>query len=225
MSVSNTLDWKSAPRGSPADRGARLVMRATLHLLAAYFLVAACAAVAADTPPDTIVKSTVDEVLTVVRQTRDKRSLHDLAEQKVLPHFDFRRMTQFAAGRAWRDANPAQQQALENSFRTLLLNTYTSALSVSASGSEKVAVKPVQMTPGQDDVTVKTTVKDASNQSIAIDYRMAKSSDGWKVYDVVVENLSLVTNYRGTFASEVARSGIDGLIKVLDDKNRGLARS
>ncbi len=200
-------------------------MKTILSLLAACLMVAACAAVAADTGPDALVKSTVDEVLAVIKQHKDKRALRDLAEQKVLPHFDFKHMTQLAVGRSWRDANPAQQQALENSFRTLLVNTYTSALNIFASGSETVEVKPVQVTAGQDEVTVKTTVKDASKQAIAIDYRMARSAEGWKVFDVVVENLSLVTNYRGTFASEVARSGIDGLIKVLEEKNRTLAKS
>ena len=200
-------------------------MRTTiLKLLALCMLGTTFAAAAADTAPDALVKSTVDEVLALIRQNNDKRALRELAEQKVLPHFDFRRMTQLAVGRAWRDANPAQQQALENSFRTLLVNTYTSALSISATSSDTVEVKPVQVVAGQNDVTVKTTVKDAAKQSIAVDYRMAKEVDGWKVYDVVVEDLSLVTNYRGTFASEVARSGIDGLIKVLEEKSRTLAK-
>ena len=86
-------------------------------------------------------------------------------------------------------------------------------------------LKPAQAKAGQDEVVVKTTVKDSGKPPIAIDYRMARSADGWKVLDVVVEDLSLVTNYRGTFASEISRSGIDGLIKVLDEKNRTLAKS
>jgi phospholipid transport system substrate-binding protein len=207
------------------------MVKTNLHFLAACFLIAtgagfaAVAAVAAETSPDAMVKSTVDEVLTVIKQNKDKRALRELAEQKVLPHFDFRRMTQLAAGRAWRDANPAQQQALEKSFRTLLVNTYTSALLISATGSETVEVKPVHVTAEQDEVTVKTTVKDASKQPIIIEYRLARSAGGWQVFDVVVENLSLVTNYRGTFMSEVGRSGIDGLIKALEEKNRAQAKS
>jgi len=200
-------------------------MKAILRLLAACIVFAAGAAFAADATPDVLVKSTVDEVLTVIKQTKNKRALRDLAEQKVLPHFDFARMTQLAVGRPWRDANPAQQQALESGFRTLLVNTYTSALSISASGGQTVEVKPVQMTANQTEVTVNTTVKNPGNDPVAIDYRMEKSADGWKVFDVVVENLSLVTNYRGSFASEVARSGIDGLIKVLDEKNRASVKS
>jgi phospholipid transport system substrate-binding protein len=141
----------------------------------------------------------------------------------VLPHFDFRHMTQLAVGRSWRDATPEQQQALEKGFRTLLVNTYSTALTISAGGGDAVEVKPLQVPSGQDEITVKTTVRDADKQAIAIDYRMARSPDGWKVFDVVIENLSLVTNYRGTFASEIARSGIDGLIRKLDAKNRAFA--
>lgn len=202
-------------------------MKTILHLLTmGLLLVPAYLVPAADiAPPDALVRSTVDEVLTVIRQNKDKQALRRLAEQKVLPHFDFKRMTQIATGAAWRQANPAQQQALENGFRMLLVHTYTNALSQSDAGKQTVEVKPVQVKPDQNEVTVKTVVKDPGKQPIAIDYRMVKSADGWKVFDVVVENLSLVTNYRSSFASEVGRSGIDGLIKVLDEKNRTLAKS
>ncbi|MEO8440882.1 MAG: ABC transporter substrate-binding protein [Betaproteobacteria bacterium] len=215
---------KDLPRvSSNGARRATLLMKSLKHMLAAYCVIAASAAVAADVAPDTIVKSTVQEVFAVIKQNKDRRALRELAEQKVLPHFDFKRMTQLAVGRAWRDAKPEQQQALESGFRTLLVNTYTSALATTASGSETVDVKPAQVTGNE--ATVKTTVKDSGKQPIAVDYRLEKSGDGWKVTDVVVENLSLVTNYRSTFASEVSRSGIDGLIKALDEKNRTVAKS
>jgi phospholipid transport system substrate-binding protein len=201
-------------------------MKTILRLLAMWLLLMPAPVIrAADTAPDALVKATVDDVLAVIKQNKDKQALRALAEQKVLPHFDFKRMTQLAVGAPWRQANAAQQQALENGFRALLVNTYTTALSVSASGTQTVEVKPVQGKADQNEVTVKTTMKDPGKQPIAVDYRMAKSADGWKVFDVVVEDLSLVTNYRGTFASEVSRSGIDGLIKVLDEKNRALAKS
>jgi phospholipid transport system substrate-binding protein len=195
-----------------------------LYFVAAWFAVAGCAAVAADVAPDAVVTSTVNDVLTVIKQNKDKRALREIAEQKVVPHFDFKRMTQLAVGPAWRQATPAQQQSLENSFRVLLVNTYASAFSISGSGSQSVEVKPLQLQAGQDDVMVKTLVKDPGKQPVMIDYHMAKGTDGWKVFDVVVENLSLVTNYRGSFASEISRSGIDGLIKVLEEKNRTLAK-
>ena len=200
-------------------------MKTILYFLTMWLLIIPAPAVlAADTAPDALVKSTVDEVMAVIKQNKDKQALRALAEQKVLPYFDFKHMTRLAVGAGWRQANPAQQQALETGFRTLLVNTYTNALSVVATGSQTVEVKPAQAKAGQDEVIVKTTVKEPGKPPIAIDYRMAKSADGWKVFDVVVENMSLVTNYRGSFASEISRSGIDGLIKVLDEKNRTLAK-
>ncbi len=201
-------------------------MKKTMMRVAGLFvLLLAFAAQAADSAPDVLVKTTVDEVLSAIKQTKDKRALHELAEKKVLPHFDFLAMTRLAVGRSWREANPAQQKALENAFRSLLVSTYTTALTQSASSNQTVEVKPVRINPNDTDITVKTLVKEPGRQPIAIDYRMSKAPAGWKVYDVVVENLSLVTNYRGSFNSEIGRSGIDGLIKVLEDKNKQLAAS
>jgi phospholipid transport system substrate-binding protein len=170
--------------------------------------------------PDAVVKATVDEVLAVIKQTKDQRTLIEVAEKKVLPHFDFKRMTQLAVGRSWAQASPSQQQALENAFRTLLVRTYTAALS-QTSGEVKVEVKPANVQPGDKEATVRTVVTEPGRKPIAIDYRMSQGS-GWKVYDVVVENLSLVTNYRGSFQSEIGRSGIDGLIKTIEQKNQAL---
>ncbi len=178
---------------------------------------------AANTAPDALVKSTVDEVLSVIKQSPDKATLRRLAEEKVLPRFDFRQMTQLAVGPAWQKANPEQQQALEKGFRTLLVNTYTGSLSIAAVGDKKVEVKPARQSD-QKDTVVKTLVTQSGKPPISIDYRMENNPDGWKVYDVLVEGVSLVTTYRGTFSEEVRQSGIDGLIKVLDSKNRALAR-
>ena len=178
----------------------------------------------AQTAPDALVRTTVNEVLNVIKQNKDRRTLHDLAEKKVLPHFDFVAMTRLAVGRYWREASESQKKALESGFRSLLVSTYVTALSQSANANQTVEVRPVEVKAGQDDVTVRTSVKEPGRQPIAIDYRMALGAGGWKVYDVVVENLSLVTNYRGSFASEITRSGIDGLIKTIDDKNRRLAQ-
>lgn len=174
---------------------------------------------AATTAPDALVKSTVDEVLTVMKQTKDRQALVALAEQKVLPHFDFKQMTQLAVGRSWRQANATQQAALEKGFRTLLVRTYTAALSQS-SGQTKVEVKPAQPKPDDSEAVVRTLVNEPGRKPFTIDYRMRNGSGGWKVYDVVVENLSLVTNYRSSFQSEVDRSGIDGLIKAIETKNQ-----
>lgn len=170
--------------------------------------------------PDAVVKGMVDEVLSVIKANKDRRLLSDVVDKKVLPNFDFQAMTRLAVGRAWRDASPAQQQSLESAFRTLLVTTYSQALSQSSTPDASVDVRPAAVKPVDDDVTVRTFVKDSSRKPISVDYRLAKSGSGWKVYDVVVENLSLVTNYRSTFNSEITKSGIDGLIKALEAKNR-----
>jgi phospholipid transport system substrate-binding protein len=181
------------------------------------------AAPAAESTPDALVKAVSDDVLSVIRTTKDKRQVRETAEQKVLPHFDFRAMTQLAVGRYWRDASAAQQKALEDAFRTLLVNTYTSSLTVAASGQESVEVKPPASKGNES--KVRTVIRSPGKQPVAVDYRMSKEGDSWKVYDVIVENLSLVTNYRSTFASEIQKSGIDGLVKTLENKNREIAQT
>ncbi|MBX9904446.1 MAG: ABC transporter substrate-binding protein [Burkholderiales bacterium] len=192
--------------------------------LAAILLVLITSAAAftawAQTAPDVLVRTTVEEVLAILKQNQDRRTLQDVAEKKVLPHFDFRVMTQTAMGKSWRDATPAQQKALENAFRTLLVRTYTTALAESANVERKIEVRPLQMKPGDDYTTVRTFVREPGRQPLSIDYRMTLTDKSWKVTDIVAENASLVINYRGTFASEISRGGIDGLIKTLEDKNK-----
>jgi phospholipid transport system substrate-binding protein len=192
----------------------------TVTLMAASAANVAHAQTAAQTAPDALVKSTVDEVLGVIKTGKDRRVLSEVVETKVLPHFDFKAMTRMAVGRHWRDASPAQQTSLENAFRGLLVTTYTQALSQSATAEQSVDVRPLAVKPADDDVTVKTLVKDSSRKPMGIDYRLAKAANGWKVYDVVVESLSLVTNYRSSFNEEITKSGIDGLIKALEAKNK-----
>ena len=174
----------------------------------------------AQTAPDALVKSTVDEVLGVIKADKDRRALLDVVEKKVLPHFDFQAMTRLAVGRHWSEASPTQQQSLENAFRGLLVTTYTQALSQTATPDQTVDVRPLASKAADDDVTVKTFVRDSARKPLAIDYRLAKAGSSWKVYDVVVENLSLVTNYRSSFSAEITKSGIDGLIKALEAKNK-----
>ena len=178
----------------------------------------AAISVHAQEAPDALVRKTVDEVLATIKQTKDQKKLQELAEARVVPYFDFRQMTQLAAGRSWSTASAAQQEALEKAFRSLLVRTYTAALT-RVSGDAKVDVKPASP-PNADDVVVKTVATEPGKQPVQIDYRMARTAAGWKVYDVVVENLSLVTSYRSSFQSEIASSGVDGLIKTIEDKNR-----
>jgi len=182
-------------------------------------LIFAFCAPAQELAPDALVKAMVNEVIAVIGQNKDPRALADLAEKKVIAQFDFKRMTQLAVGRSWSQASAAQQDALERAFRTLLVRTYSTALSQS-SGKTQVEVKSPNLAPGDSETMVRTVVSEPGRKPFVIDYRMSKAPGGWKVYDVVVENLSLVTNYRSSFQSEVSRSGIDGLIKAIEAKNQ-----
>ena len=178
-------------------------------------------AATAATAPDELVKNTFEEAKAIVKKTQDPRELRRVAEQKLLPYFDFNTMTRLAVGPGWRNATPAQQQSLVDGFRALLVNTYTSALNDASSLLDKtLEVKPVQ-TKGND-ATVRTVMRGPGRPPVAIDYRM-QNTNGWKVYDVVVEGVSLVTTYRGEFNEEVRKTGVDGLIKTLEAKNRAVA--
>lgn len=184
-------------------------------------------ALASVEPPDALVKRTVEDVLQVIQQNPERAALQRIAEQKVLPNFDFREMTRLAVGANWRKATPEQQTALETGFRKLLVNVYTSALAKTgpSQGGRTLEVKPLPPGAKQDEATVKTVVKEADGKRVAIDYRMASRDGQWKVYDVLVEGVSLVTNYRTSFDGEVTKGGVDGLIKALEQKNSGAAKS
>ena len=181
---------------------------------------------AAEVSPDTLVDNTAQEVLSIVRQDKELRAgnmakILDLVEAKVLPHFNFTRMTRLAMGKNWSKATPQQQEELVKEFRTLLVRTYSNALSTYS--DYKIKVEPVRSKAGDTDTTVKTKVMQDSGQPVDIDYSMEKTGDGWKVYDVTVAGVSLVTNYRSTFNSQVREGGVEKLLKTLGDKNRALA--
>lgn len=176
--------------------------------------------------PEALAKKVTEDVLSVVRsdkdiQSGDKKKVLDLVEAKVLPHFDFHRMTQLAMGRNWRKADANQQKTLIDQFRDLLVNTYTNAFTQYR--NQTVSYSPVRMQPTDTDVTVRSQINQPSGQPISVDYSMEKVADGWKVYDVTIEGVSLVQTYRGTFNQEVQRGGVDGLIKAITAKNRALA--
>ena len=175
--------------------------------------------------PDALIKNVSNEVLTIVRQDKDIQSgntqrVIQLVEQKVLPHFNFAHMTQLAVGRDWNKASPEQKKQLVGEFRNLLVRTYSNALT--AYKNQTIDFKPLKMQPADTDLTVKTQVNQASGRPIKIDYNLEKLADGWKVYDVVIADVSLVTNYRENFAQEVRNGGIDGLVKALASKNKSL---
>lgn len=176
-------------------------------------------------PPDVLAKRVTDEVIAILRTDRDLYTnnpvrVMELIETKVLPHFNFVRMTQLAVGKNWRRANPQQKEALVGQFRTLLVRTYATAFT--SYRDQEITYRPVRMRPEDDDVVVKSQVLQAGGPPVAVDYSMEKTGNGWKVYDVAIEGVSLVQNYRSTFNGEVQRGGIDGLIKALDGKNRQL---
>ena len=173
--------------------------------------------------PDAIVRDTTNEVLKTIASSPDAQKLRALADEKIVPHFDFRRMTQLAAGRVWKLATPQQQDQLAAEFQQLLVRTYTQALAASNQSGVKVAVRSAVPAAGGDETTVRTTVSKPGGQPIGIDYRMMNENGDWKVIDVVVENVSLVTNYRDWFASQAASGGIDSIIHQLQVKNQRTA--
>jgi phospholipid transport system substrate-binding protein len=184
----------------------------------------AAADVNAQTAPDVLVKSITEEVITIVKQDKDiqsgnKKKTLDLVDAKILPHFNFARMTQLAVGRNWGKASPDQQKTLVGEFRTLLVRTYSTALNNYR--DQTIDYKPLRSQPGDTDVNVRTVVNQKRGEPVTIDYSMEKTGDGWKVFDVSVSGVSLVTNYREEFANQVKDGGIDGLIKSLTAKNRG----
>lgn len=195
--------------------------------LAALIACAACAlpvAASPDIPPDALVRKSIDEVLAVIKADKDlqagnQRKILELVEEKVLPHFDFTRMTRLALGRNWAQASDAQKESLVREFRTMLVRTYSASLSQYR--NQTIDVRPAKIAAGDTETVVKTLVNQPGGQPIPIDYSMEKSDKGWRVYDVVVDGVSLVTTYRSSFNDQIQKGGIDGLVKTLTDRNRG----
>lgn len=181
--------------------------------------------IAADMDPLTLVQTTADAVLEKVKANKEKlnedpSAVYSLVSEHVLPHFDFKQMTQSAMGRYWRKANETQQEQLVVAFRELLVRTYGVAL-LNYSGQE-INYLPVKKSDRPDLVTVETIVTEANGgPTIPVDYRLREMSNGWKVYDVVIDGVSLVSNYRSSFAGQIRRSGVDGLVKELLSHNKG----
>ena len=186
---------------------------------------AAClnsAFVSAQESPDALVKKNTTEILAAIKADKDlaagnQKKVEKLAEEKILPLFNFVRMTQLAVGRNWKDASDAQKKSLIDEFRTLLVRTYSTSLTQFR--NQTIDVKPTKMVASDTEVVVKTQIVQPGGQPIPIDYSIEKSGDSWKVYDVLIDGVSLVTNYRSSFNTEIQKSGIDGLIKSLSDRN------
>lgn len=196
-------------------------MKKLLGLLAA--LLFGASAVAADVPPDVLVRDVTNEVLDIVKKDKDirdgntKKTL-ELVETKVLPHFNFLRMTQLALGREARRVSPEQLKVLSAEFRTLLVRTYSKALTEYR--NQEITFKPFKMDAAETDVKVRTEIKQSGGKPVPLDYYLEKTPAGWKVYDMEVGGVSLVTNYRSSFAQEIQAGGIEALIKSLQAKNK-----
>ncbi len=194
-------------------------------LVAGVLAFAAAVAGAQDVAPDVLVKNVTLEVIDIIAQDKDikagnQRKVIELVEAKVLPHFNFNGMTALAMGQGWKQASAEQKKRLIEEFRTLLVRTYSSALA--AYSDQKFEFRPLRAKPTDTDVTVNVRVLQPGAQAVTIDYDMEKTPGGWKVYNVYVAGVSLVQNYRTDFANQVRDSGIDGLIKTLQSKNKSL---
>jgi phospholipid transport system substrate-binding protein len=191
-------------------------------------LLGASAAIAADEAPDQLIKRLSTEILDTAKGDKDiqggnQKKVNDLVENKVLPYIDFQRMTSLAAGKSWRDATPDQQKQLTTEFRNLLVFTYSGA--ISQIKDQRLEFKPYRADPSDTEVEVKTQVIQSRGEPVQLNYRLAQSPGGWKIYDINVLGAWLVETYKGTFANEISKGGIDGLIKTLSDKNKKLAAS
>jgi phospholipid transport system substrate-binding protein len=198
-----------------------ILFKTAVPLLAAAFVVTA----QAQDAPDVLVKTVTLEVVEIIAKDKEIRSgdrtkLIGLIEAKVLPHFNFNAMTALAMGQNWNKATPEQKKRLTDEFKTLLVRTYASALA--AYSEQKLDFRPLRAKPTDTDVVVNVRVLQPGTQPVPIDYSMEKTATGWKVYDVMVGGVSLVANYRTEFNHAVRESGIDGLIKNLNAKNRSL---
>src|SRR5688572_4802749 len=201
-----------------------MTMRKLLSLLALLSLLPLAHAQDA-TAPDVLVKNVTLEVVDIIAKDKEIRSgdrgkLIGVIDAKVLPHFNFASMTALAMGQNWKGATPEQRKQLVDAFRTLLVRTYASALA--AYSEQKFDFRPLRAKPTDTDVTVQVRVIQPGAQPVPIDYAMEKTAAGWKVYDVMVGGVSLVANYRTEFANVVRSSGVDGLIKDLQAKNKSL---
>lgn len=202
-------------------------MKPVIQLIAAASATIAFAtsAIAAEAP-DALVKRISADVIETVKADKDiqagnRNKIMDLVNSKILPHVDTQKMTQQAAGRFWRQATPAQQQQLTKEFTNLLVYTYAGALSQIK--NETVEFQPMRAEAGASDVEVRSQVKVARGEPITLNYRLANGPQGWKIYDINVLGAWLVQTYTSTFASEIGKGGIDGLIKKLAERNQQLA--
>jgi phospholipid transport system substrate-binding protein len=202
---------------------AQLIVTVPAIVFAANVIAAPAASAEA---PDLLVKRVSTEVIDAVKADKDiqagnRNKIMDLVNAKILPYVDAEKMTQLAAGRFWRQASPEQQKQLSDEFRTLLVYTYSGALSQIR--NETVEFKPFRADPSDTEVEVRSQVNMTRGEPITLNYRLTKTPQGWKIFDINVLGAWLVETYKSTFASEISKGGVDGLIKKLQERNRQLA--
>ncbi len=196
-----------------------------LLLLVGVLVLSVLGVARAELAPVDLVRKTADEILAEIKANRDLYArdyarLYKMADEKVLPHFDFRRMSQWVLGRSWRDATPEQRDRFTAEFRDLLVGTYSQALL--NYNDQKIAYLPVLGKPEDTEVTVRTEVQQTGGQpNIPIHYSFYRNKDGaWKVYDITIEGVSLVTNYRSVYATKIRDNGLDALIAEIAGNNK-----
>jgi phospholipid transport system substrate-binding protein len=176
---------------------------------------------AEDQGPQELVHKTTDDVLLVLKNNQeihtDKQKIYQLAEEKILPNFDLERISALVLGKTWRSIDETQKQKFQAEFKTMLLRTY--AVALGKYKDQEIEFKPLRMEPGDKQATVKTQIIQNGAQPISVDYVLAKTENSWKVFDIAIEGVSLVTNYRSQFAGEIKNNGIDSLISKLSEKN------
>lgn len=194
------------------------------YLVALVLLLATSAAAAAAVPPHAVVRAVTDEVLAIVRAGEEGQlspgEIMQRVEAAVRPHFSFTRMTQVAMERHWHSATAEQQKALTEEFRTLLLRVY--AVGITLYGDHKIDYSTVPTAGSDTDAVVKSLIMQAAGEPVTIEYKMEKIAGAWRAYDLKINGISMVENYRATFDTEIQKSGVAGLIEALSQKNDSL---
>lgn len=202
------------------------LLKQLLAIASIAFIAAGPAAAAVDEKPDALVKRISQDVIDTARADKDiqagnRNKVIGLVEEKIMPHVDFMKTTSMAAGRFWRQATPEQREKLAAEFKTLLIYTYSGA--ISQIKNETVQFKPMRAQDSDTDVEVRSQVNMPRGEPITLNYRLYKTADGWKIYDINVMGAWLVETYKSSFASQINSVGIDGLIANLATKNKSLA--
>ncbi len=216
------------------DRHSFSAFRRPMRRLAAGALLAASALLASTgalaqtevnpkAAPNEFVQAVADNALQAVKKDEaakggDLNRINQLVDELILPYVNFEKTTRLAAGRYWRQASPQQQQALVDAFRGTLVRTYSGALA-QVDQVSRIDIQPFRGDSTADDVVVRSLITQSNGPAVSVDYRLERTAQGWKVYDLNVENIWLIQNYRNQFAQQIQQSGIDGLIEALRQSN------